>query len=64
MPSLYAAEPIYDTIDGWDESTKGVTRFDQLNSNARKGLEYLKKKLDIPISMVSTGPNREETIIR
>ncbi len=55
--------PIYDTFPGWSESTFGVTQWDRLPLNARRYLERVQLFIGAPIDMVSTGPDREHTIV-
>jgi adenylosuccinate synthase len=55
--------PIYDTFPGWTESTFGVTDWDKLPLNARRYLERVQAFIGRPIDMVSTGPDREHTIL-
>ncbi len=55
--------PVYDTFPGWSESTKGVTQWDRLPLNARRYLERVQQLIGAPIDMVSTGPDRDETIL-
>ena len=56
------AQPVYEELPGWKESTVGVTDYDALPLNARKYLERLQTLVDVPIDMISTGPDRDETI--
>jgi adenylosuccinate synthase len=56
-------EPIYETMPGWKESTVGIKTLDELPENARKYLERLEELTETPIAMVSTGPERTETIL-
>ena len=56
-------EPIYETFEGWSESSFGHTRWEQLPSNARTYLEHVQALIGVPIDMVSTGPDREHTIL-
>ena len=60
---IVACEPVYDTLPGWSESTFGVTRWDALPVNARRYLERVAEFIGAPIDMVSTGPDREHTIL-
>ncbi|MCE5393524.1 MAG: adenylosuccinate synthase [Acidithiobacillus sp.] len=62
--SLAACEPIYENFPGWTSSTAGVTRWEELPANARSYLEALAKLVDRPLAIVSTGPDREHTIVR
>ena len=55
--------PIYDVLPGWNESTFGVTEWDALPVNARAYLERVQGYIGAPIAMVSTGPDREHTIL-
>ena len=56
-------EPVYETLPGWDETTYGVTRLEQLPGNARAYLSRLETIAGAPIDIISTGPDRNETII-
>ncbi|HLS50535.1 MAG TPA: adenylosuccinate synthase [Burkholderiaceae bacterium] len=58
-----AAEAVLEEMPGWSESTVGVTEYDKLPENARRYLERIAELCDIPIDMVSTGPDRTETIM-
>ncbi len=55
--------PVYDTFPGWKESTYGVTQWDRLPLNARRYLERVQQFIGAPIDMVSTGPDRDHTIV-
>jgi adenylosuccinate synthase len=57
------AEPIYEELPGWRESTVGITEYEGLPLNARKYLERLQTLVEVPIDMISTGPDRDQTII-
>jgi adenylosuccinate synthase len=56
-------QPIYEELPGWKESTIGITEYDKLPGNARRYLERLQQLVKVPIDMISTGPDREETIV-
>jgi len=56
-------EPIYEELPGWSTSTVGITDFDRLPDTARAYLRRLEEVLEIPVDMVSTGPDRDENII-
>jgi len=56
-------EPVYEELPGWHESTVGVTEYDALPANARRYLERLETLVTVPIDMISTGPDREQTIV-
>lgn len=55
--------PIYEELPGWSESTVGAKSLDQLPANARDYIAYIEKGLGVPVDIVSTGPDREETIV-
>ncbi len=57
------AKPILEEMPGWSESTVGVTDFDKLPANAQRYLKRLAEVCGVPIDMVSTGPDRNETIM-
>jgi adenylosuccinate synthase len=58
-----ACEPVYETLPGWTGSTAGLRRWDDLPLNARRYLERVQSLIDTPVDMVSTGPDREHTIL-
>jgi adenylosuccinate synthase len=57
-------EPVYENIRGWKESLAGKTEWSDLPTLAQDYLKFLSDYLEIPISMISTGPSRDETIRR
>ena len=57
-------EPIYDELPGWSEPTEGVVTEGDLPAEAASYLAYLEEKIGAPAVIVSTGPRREETLIR
>ena len=57
-------EPIYETHKGWGEDISNIKKYEDLPQNARKYLERLEEILETPISIVSVGPDREQTIIK
>ena len=56
-------KPIYEDFPGWEESTFGITKWDDLPLNARRYLDRLSQVAGVPIAVVSTGPDRENTIL-
>ncbi len=56
-------EPIYETLPGWSENTFGVTDFNQLPENARKYIKRIEEVTGVPIAILSTGPDRVQTMI-
>ena len=61
--ALTGCEPIYEEIPGWTESTVGIKRFEDLPKNARDYLKRIEATCEVPIDLISTGPDREETIV-
>ncbi len=57
-------QPVYETLPGWRESTLGVKRIEDLSRNARAYLDRIGTLCEVPIDMISTGADREETIVR
>ncbi len=68
MPATYRAleaiEPVYEKMPGWRKSTRGIARFDELPAEARAYLRFLEERTGVEVGGVSTGPERNETIIR
>ncbi len=58
-----ACEPVYEDLPGWQESTVGLTDYDQLPQNARRYLARMQEVVGVPVDIVSTGPDRDHTII-
>jgi adenylosuccinate synthase len=56
-------QPIYETVSGWSETTFGVKTWDGLPKNAQHYLKRLEALCGVPIAIVSTGPERDETIV-
>ena len=64
VPEQYAeCEPVYEDMPGWKESTVGITRIEELPDNARAYLRRIEEIVETPIDIISTGPDREETIV-
>lgn len=63
MIGIENVKPIYTTLKGWNSPTKGVTRYSQLPIDAKKYLQFIEEQLNIPITIVSTGSKRNETIV-
>lgn len=53
----------YESFPGWQESTRGITDFDQLPANAKSYIAAMEKLCGAPVHMISTGPDRKENII-
>ncbi|MFP4155332.1 MAG: adenylosuccinate synthase [Halothiobacillaceae bacterium] len=58
-----ACRPVYEELPGWDVSTVGVRALDELPQNARAYIRRIEEVCEVPVDIVSTGPERDETII-
>ena len=56
-------EPVYETFPGWQESSRGATRMQDLPANARSYLAAMESLCGAPVHIVSTGPERNENIV-
>ena len=56
--------PIYKTFEGWNDKTEGVTDFNNLPHNAKSYINFIEEFIGCEISIVSTGPSRDQTITR
>ncbi|HFD12809.1 MAG TPA: adenylosuccinate synthase [Crenotrichaceae bacterium] len=61
---LVQCEPVIDTLPGWDDSTNGITKYENLPENTKSYIRRLEQLLDVPVEIISTGPDRDETIIQ
>jgi adenylosuccinate synthase len=68
MPATYraleAVQPVYEKLPGWRKSTRGISRYEALPAAARDYLKFLEERTGVEIGGISTGPERNETIIR
>ena len=60
--SISNVTPVYEDLPGWTEETVGAKTLEELPANARAYIKYVEQKLGVPIDIISTGPDREETI--
>jgi adenylosuccinate synthase len=58
-----ACEPIYEEMPGWQDKTVGAKSIEELPANARAYIKRIEQLVGVPIDMISTGPDREETIV-
>ena len=59
---LDKVKPIYETVSGWDQPTSGITNYSDLPKNAKTYIDYLSNLMNTKISIVSTGPGRNDII--
>lgn len=61
--AMEQCEPIYETLPGWQAPTKGIKNYQQIPANAKAYLDRLSALLETPIDIISTSPERDDTII-
>jgi len=62
MRGFESIHPVYTTLKGWNASTEGITEFDKLPKLAQDYLHFLERESGAKIGMVSTGPDRDQTM--
>ena len=60
---LAKIKPIYETLEGWKAETLGITKIEDLPQKAREYVEFLSNSIGVEIGLISTGPERDQTII-
>lgn len=60
---LQKIKPIYETLEGWRSETLGITKIEDLPAKAREYVEFLSNSIGVEIGLISTGPERDQTII-
>lgn len=61
---LAKAKPVYEVLPGWNCDIRGIQKYEELPENCRKYIEFIEKQIEVPITLVSNGPGREEIIHR
>ena len=61
---LGACEPVYETVAGWSQPTKGMTKFSDLPNEAQRYIRRLEEISGVPAAIISTGSERDHTIVR
>ena len=61
---LAQAEPVYETVQGWDEDITEITDFDDLPENARNYVTLIEECVKTPVTIIGVGPKRRQTIFR
>lgn len=62
--TLARCRPVYEELPGWREDISGARRLEDLPPAARRYLEAIEEALQVPLAIVSVGPDRQETILR
>jgi adenylosuccinate synthase len=55
--------PVYETLEGWSQSTEGARSWSDLPAQAIKYIRYIESLIEAPVAMLSTSPEREDTIL-
>ncbi len=61
---LNKAKPVYEKMPGWKCDIRGIKKYEDLPENCRRYIEFVEKEIQVPITMVSNGPGREDIILR
>ena len=61
---LRKAKPVYEVLPGWQTEIRGIKRYEELPENCRRYIEFIEKEIEVPITLVSNGPGRDEIIRR
>ena len=62
-PKQAAVEPVYETMEGWSESTQGARSWADLPATAVKYIRRIEELIGVPVALVSTSPERDDTIL-
>ena len=57
-------EPVYETLKGWNCSLDGIDDYEKFPDELKTYVSFLEKELEVPIKMVSVGPDRKQTILK
>ncbi|MCL6519065.1 MAG: adenylosuccinate synthase [Armatimonadetes bacterium] len=60
--SIRECVPVYDELPGWTEDISRITHFDDLPTNAKGYIQHIERLVGVPVSLISVGPSREQTI--
>ena len=66
LSQFRSAKPVYETLEGWGELTSNMIErgFNSLPNTLQAYVQYIEDQVDCPVSIISMGPQRHETIIR
>ena len=62
--NLEDINPIYDSLPGWESPTKNLTKYAELPNEAKDFISYIEDICEVPVKIISTGPDDQSTIIR
>ena len=61
---LEKAKPVFTKLPGWKSDIRGIKNYEDLPENCRKYIEFVEKEIEVPITMVSNGPGRDDIILK
>ena len=61
---LEKAKPVFTKLPGWKTDIRGIKNYADLPENCRKYIEFVEKEIEVPITMVSNGPGRDDIILK
>ena len=61
---LEKAKPVFEVLPGWKTDIRGIKKYEDLPENCRKYVEFVEKQIGFPITMISNGPGRNDSIYR
>ena len=61
---LEKAKPVFTKLPGWETDIRGIKNYADLPENCRKYIEFVEKEIEVPITMVSNGPGRDDIILK
>jgi len=64
LPEIESIEPVYTSLPGWDTDISGITEWDNLPETAKSYIDFIENYLGVRFTIISTGPKRNETILR
>jgi adenylosuccinate synthase len=56
-------EPVYETFEGWSQSTRGARKWNDLPAQAVKYVKHIEELIECPVTLLSTSPEREDTVL-
>ena len=62
--NLENVTPIYETLSGWESPTKNLTNYEELPSEAKDFISFIEDICEVPVKIISTGPDDQSTIVR
>ncbi|MCR9286532.1 MAG: adenylosuccinate synthase [Bacteroidetes bacterium] len=62
--SNVSVDPVYKSYEGWNKSLDGITEYDEMPSTLKAYIDELEKELEVPVTIVSTGPERQELVMK